>query len=239
MRIGVFDSGIGGLNVLNELINKYPFNEYIYYGDTLNVPYGNKTKEEVTSLSLKIIEFFKEKKVDLIVIACGTISCSSLEEIKNSTVIKVIDILSPTINYLNNSNFRNIGILATLRTIESGIFDKNLINKNIIKHPPVEYVNYIENNKINENIDNIKKELDYFNNIDCLVLGCTHYPLLSSIIYDYLKVPLINMGKCLVESINLTNNTPLKVDLYFTKLNSNTLNNINKIITVKHTINLI
>ena len=71
MRIGVFDSGIGGVNVLSSLIKKYPNNEYIYFGDTINLPYGNKDKKELLTLASKAIEFLLTKNVDIIIIACG------------------------------------------------------------------------------------------------------------------------------------------------------------------------
>ena len=81
MKIGVFDSGIGGLTVLKEIIDKYPNCEYIYYGDTLHLPYGEKTKKELLNLVSKIIEFFITQKVDLVVIACGTVSSTIYEEL--------------------------------------------------------------------------------------------------------------------------------------------------------------
>ena len=74
MRIGIFDSGVGGLTVLKNLYKHYPNNEYIYFGDALNLPYGNKTKEELINLADKDVEFLINKNVDLIIIACGTIS---------------------------------------------------------------------------------------------------------------------------------------------------------------------
>ena len=83
MRVGIFDSGIGGLTVLHTLLNKYPNNEYIYYGDTLNLPYGNKTKEQLIKLSDKDVQFLISKNVDIIIIACGTVSSNCLDYLKN------------------------------------------------------------------------------------------------------------------------------------------------------------
>ena len=115
MKIGLFDSGIGGLNVLKEFINKYPSNHYIYYGDTLNVPYGEKSKEELLNLSSKIIEFFEEKQVSLIIIACGTVSSTCLEELRKKTAIPIFDIISPTINYLKREKWEYVGIIQRMR----------------------------------------------------------------------------------------------------------------------------
>ena len=130
MRVGVFDSGIGGLTVLKNIYKHYPNNEYIYFGDTLNLPYGNKTKEELNNLSSLDIEFLLSKKVDMIIIACGTISSNCIDYLKNKYNIPIYDIISPTINYLNNSNYQNIGVIATNATINSHIF-KNNVNKEI------------------------------------------------------------------------------------------------------------
>ena len=101
MKIGMFDSGLGGLTVLKEFIKKYPNNTYIYYGDTKNLPYGTKSKQELIKLVTKIISFFEKKQIDIIIVACGTISSTCLDEIKKMTNIPVYDIISPTIEYLN------------------------------------------------------------------------------------------------------------------------------------------
>ena len=102
MRIGVFDSGLGGINVLSCLIKKYPHNEYIYFGDTKNLPYGDKTKEELMNLASNAIEFLLTKNVEMIIIACGTISSSCYNELKMKYHIPLYDIISPTIKYLKS-----------------------------------------------------------------------------------------------------------------------------------------
>ena len=108
MKIGIFDSGIGGLTVLAELIKKYPNNKYYYFGDNINAPYGTKSKEELLKLSNKIINFLNKKDVDLIIVACGTISSNVFDKLPKDT--KIYDVISPTIDYINNSNYENIKI---------------------------------------------------------------------------------------------------------------------------------
>ena len=108
MRIGIFDSGIGGLTVLKELVGKYPHNEYIYIGDTLNVPYGDKSMEDLIKFSSKIIDYFIAKNTDIIVIACGTVSSNILEELLKIYSIPIIDIISPTIEYIKKNNYDKI-----------------------------------------------------------------------------------------------------------------------------------
>ncbi|MBQ4634196.1 MAG: glutamate racemase [Bacilli bacterium] len=222
MRIGVFDSGLGGLTVLKSLSSKYPNNEYIYFGDTLNMPYGNKTREKLYELSSKIVEFLIKQKVDLIVIACGTISSNNYQELKKNYNIPIYDILTPTINYLKNNNLNNIGVIATEMTIKSGIFDTI---ENIVQIACPKFVPLIEKDKINTlEMEEAIKEYLTKDKIDNLVLGCTHYPLIGDKINEVLKrdINFINMGDILTQNIKV-NDSQYKLNFYFSKLNSNVL----------------
>ena len=216
MRIGIFDSGLGGLSVLKELINKYPNNEYIYVGDNLNVPYGDKSIQELQVLTTKIINFLNSKDVDLIVVACGTISTNF--NFRDSKVIKVVD---ATINYVNN-NYRHVGLMATNRTIESNYFQKRLnVVVDVLKTPLL--VPMIESGKIDLSI--INNYMASFKDIDALILGCTHYALIK----DYLLFKVVDMGVVLANSLNLSNDGVFKLNLYFTKVDDLTINNVKKI----------
>ena len=231
MKIGLFDSGVGGLNVLKEFINKYPNNTYYYYGDTKNVPYGEKDKDTLLKLSINIVKFFEEKEVDLIIIACGTISSNCYKELLKETKIKLYDIISPTIEFINKSVYHKIGLIGTTKTIESNVFQNNIFNKQVIYKDTPLFVPIIENDQIFGRKDEVIKELSIFkNNVDCLILGCTHYPLLKDVIDEYLNVSLIDMGKILADSLNLDNEINNKIDLYFSLLNNQIIDNINKII---------
>lgn len=230
MRVGVFDSGIGGLTVLKKIIDKYPNNEYIYYGDTLNVPYGNKTVDELYELSSKDIEFLISKNVDIIIIACGTVSSNCINYLTNKYNIPIYDIISPTIKYLNNSNYNNIGIIATNRTIDSHIF-KNNINKNIYEIKTPLLASIIENNEL-DNINNIlDKYLNkYKDKIDILVLGCTHYPIIKNHISNYFnnKINILEMSNMLLDKITKGNN--FNIDIYYSKLDNLVINNTKRIL---------
>ncbi len=225
MKIGVFDSGIGGLFVLKELINKYPNNMYYYFGDNINIPYGTKSKYELKLLSSKIIDFLMTKEVDIIIIACGTISSNIYSELKEIYDIPIYDIISPTIEYLNNSNYKTIGVLATKMTVKSQVFNK--INKDIHQASCPKLVPLIENNlDYQETLDEYLKQLP---KVDTIVLGCTHYPIFEDYL-NKLNYKTINMGKILCEKLNLENNKELKIRLYFSKVNHNLITNIDKII---------
>ena len=232
MRIGIFDSGLGGINVLNELINKYPNNEYIFLGDTKNLPYGTKNIEELEKLASNNINFLLTKNVDIIIIACGTVSSNCYDYLKGKYNIPIYDIISPTLDYINNSNFNRVGVIATNGTINSKAFEKSSKVTKTLATPS--FVPIIEDGIItNKEEEEVKKVLEPLkDNIDSLVLGCTHYPLLSNIISNYLNIPLIDMGKCLLNRLDIKEETNLKIELYFTKINNNILNNLKA--TLKH-----
>ena len=234
MRVGVFDSGIGGLTVLKNIYRHYPNNEYIYFGDTLNLPYGNKTKEELNNLSSLDVEFLLSKKVDMIIIACGTISSNCIDYLKNKYNIPIYDIISPTINYLNNSNYQNIGVIATNATINSHIF-KNNLNKNIYEIATPDFVPIIENNKQEDLTKTIDKYLkDYQNKIDILVLGCTHYPIIKEDINKYFnnQVKLLDMSELLLDKLD--NDNKSGINIYYSKLNDTIINNTKKILDIEN-----
>lgn len=175
--IGVFDSGIGGLNVLNNLVEQFPNENFLYLGDNLNVPYGIKTEKELKQIISKIFKYFEKEEVKAIMIACNTASVASQDL---QCKIPVFRIIEPTAKEaLKVSN--NIGVLATNFTIESKGYDKYLHNNMIgIKASP--FVNIIENDAINEEQSQkiINETLfPYKNKIDSIILGCTHFSVLE------------------------------------------------------------
>ena len=134
MRIGIFDSGVGGLTVLKSIYDKYPNNEYIYIGDNKNSPYGDKTKEELKTYATRIIDYFIKRDIKLIVIACNTI-CSNIlpilkDKYKDITLIGVID---STVNSFIKKDKKNVLVIATNKTISSNVYENKIksINNNI------------------------------------------------------------------------------------------------------------
>ena len=208
LTIGVFDSGIGGLTVLKKLIMAYPDHEYIYYGDTLNLPYGTKSKETLAVLAEQIINFLLAKGAQILVIACGTISSNLYEQLKNKYKIPIIDVLNPVVNYIKAQGLKNIGIFATPMTISSHTFTKK------IGFPVKEiacplFVPLIESGKINTLACEraIKKYLKELGPVDNIILGCTHYPLLKNALAKYTSANLIDMADGVVKSISLDKKT--------------------------------
>lgn len=201
--IGVFDSGVGGLTVVDEIMKQLPNEQIIYFGDTARVPYGNKSKKTIIRYSNQIVNFLLSKNIKAIVIACNTASAFALESIVSEVSIPVVGVIKPgariAASVTKNSN---IGIIGTKGTISSGIYQRFLNEiaaevKVYGKACPL-FVPLVEEGWINDPItfDVAKRYLSEFldYNIDTLVLACTHYPLLrdtiASVVGD--KVNLVN-----------------------------------------------
>lgn len=209
--IGIFDSGIGGLTVLKELEEKLPEENLIYLGDTLNFPYGDKTKEEIIRFSKKNIEYLINQNVKLVVIACGTATSQSLDIMKEIFDIPIIGIIEPTVDYVEKLNLEKIGVIATTGTIRSGAWEKNLKQK----MPEIEVINkacpllasIAEEGRATskESLNAIHEYMQIFkeNNVDTIILGCTHYPIYDEIIQKEFsnKVNLINTGVAVAEKL--------------------------------------
>ncbi len=222
MRVGIFDSGIGGLTVLNKLSSKYKNNDYIFFGDRINIPYGEKSKKELFDLSSKIIDFLISNEVDMIVIACGTVSSNCYKELLDKYKnINIVDIISPTVNYINNKKIDNILVIATSKTVDSHIFKNLLKDKNVYEKACPFLVDMIENNKdikLEECIND--KKYDY------VLLGCTHYPLIK----DMIKNKTIDLGDIIFLESNSGTGS---IKLYFSKIDDNLLYNVSKILEDK------
>ena len=220
--IGIFDSGIGGLTVLNELQKILPHENFIYYADTRHLPYGDKSKEEIISYSEYIVKYFIENDVKAIVIACGTASALAFETLKNDYDVPIFNVIDSTVNHLNSNN---IGIIATCASISSNVWDNKILEKlpnaNITKVACPKLVPLAESGLLDvteaeialtEYLKIIKEK-----NVDTLILGCTHYPLF---------LPLIK--KILNENTNIINiGTSLAID-FKDYLDSNNLNSTQK-----------
>ena len=185
--VGVFDSGVGGLTVAREIIRQLPNEKIVYFGDTARVPYGNKSKENVIKYSRQIIRFLMSKNVKAIVVACNTASAIALEEIRPEIDIPIIGVVKPGAKAAAAvTKNKKIGIIATEATINSNIYTDVLQekDKDIVvygKACPL-FVPLVEEGLLDDPVTDeiarrylaqLKKE-----DIDTLILGCTHYPLI-------------------------------------------------------------
>lgn len=182
--IGVFDSGIGGLTVLDKLIKHLPNEHYLYIGDLKNSPYGEKTKEQIIEFTKNIMDYFVLKGVKMVVVACNTAS-SFIEEIQNDYDIPIVTVMDAAIKSIDKQ--KNILLAATKGAIDAGIYVEKIKKANneanIIGVACRDIVPAIENKdlKKNEKQNIVDKYIKNFRNkdIDLLILGCTHYPILK------------------------------------------------------------
>ena len=190
MSIGVFDSGIGGLTVLKEIRKVLPNEKIFYFGDTARVPYGEKTKELITRYSKEIVEFLLDKEVSAIVVACNTATALALEELKKTFKIPIIGVIKAGAKTaINTTKSGNIGVIGTKATVNSKRYEEEIkkLSENvkvIAKACPL-FVPAVEEGILDGKLVDqiIKTYLDDFEKeIDTLILGCTHYPLLKSAI---------------------------------------------------------
>lgn len=201
--IGVFDSGVGGLTVVREIIRQLPSENIVYFGDTARVPYGTKSRDTVIHYSKQIVHFLQTKQVKAIVIACNTATAYALDVLKEKLDIPIIGVVRPgAITAVNATQNGRIGIIATEGTVGSGIYPKVIKEYNseiqVVQKACPLFVSLVEEGWTNDPItDEVAKRylrslLD--SNIDTLVLGCTHYPLLRKTIGRLVgeKVTLVN-----------------------------------------------
>ena len=189
--IGVFDSGIGGLTVAKEIMHQIPNERIVYFGDTARVPYGNKSKETITKFSRQIVRFLQTQKVKAIVAACNTVSAFALDEIEREVDIPMIGVVKPGVKAaLKATRNGKIGVIGTEGTIASRIYpqyikemnpDANITGKACPLFVPLVEEGLWRDPVTDEIARRYLAELIDID-IDTLVLGCTHYPLIRETI---------------------------------------------------------
>lgn len=182
--IGIFDSGVGGLTVYKAVREILPQESLVYIGDTARVPYGSRGAETITQFSIQLLKTILTFDVKCIVVACNTISAVALAELQALSPVPLIDVIEPTVQYAAQYVKNSVGIIGTRATIESGVYSKKIreLRKNIlIKEKACPLLVPLIEEGIN-NAHTIQEILEqYFvdlHDIDDLILGCTHYPLL-------------------------------------------------------------
>lgn len=187
-KIGVFDSGLGGLSILKELLKVLPNENYLFYEDSINNPYGEKNDDELFLITSKIVEYLINNDCKIIVIACNTATTSCMKKLREKYKNTIFVGTVPAIKMSHDANMKNTLLLATNYTIKSErvkelLNEYKACNQNIYVVSGENLANLIElGNK--DDIYNLldKLLLPYKNKIDSIILGCTHYPLVKDII---------------------------------------------------------
>lgn len=215
--IGLFDSGIGGLSVYLHLAQQLPAERYIYYADTLNVPYGNRESDDIETLTLKAVEWLHKQGCKLIVIACNSASAYALDTARRSypnlPIVGLVPALKPAILA---SNSGHVAVLATKATLNGRLLNDvitNFANPNgtvVTKYFDPQLVPWVEAGMPvqDETAQRLRQQIQVFANegIDHLVLGCTHYPFFKSFLLDeiaqqQLAIQVVDSGQAIAERV--------------------------------------
>ena len=209
LKIGIFDSGIGGFTILNSLLKTRKDVEVFYLADTKRIPFGNKNFKEIRLIAKEICNFFVDKNLDALLVACNTTNACALDILEDNLKVPCFDLINAVSEIVNK---KIIGVLATQTTTRSSFY-KNAINSKkenlkIFQQECPEFVSEIEKEKLNV------KKLNYLSNlylkplldrnIEELILGCSHYPL----IYDFLRkkidsnIKIIDPSEALIKKFN-------------------------------------
>ncbi len=218
--IGVFDSGFGGLTVLKEMVQQMPEYDYLYLGDNARAPYGNRSFDTVYEYTLEAVDFLFNQGCELVILACNTASAKALRSIQQKYLPekypnkRVLGVIRPTTELVGKlSNTGHVGILGTLGTVQSESYVVEIAK--FSPHTMVSqqacpmWVPIIENNLMDTSgaaffiKDNLKELLSKDAAIDTIVLGCTHYPLLTALIQKELpeNIQLVSQGGIVANSL--------------------------------------
>lgn len=203
--IGVFDSGIGGLTAVHEIFRHLPHESVVYFGDTARLPYGNKSGETVTRFSLEIASFLVRQNVKCVVVACNTASSHALDALRARFDLPVIGVIEPAAKAAAAASPRGlIGVVGTLATVGSGSYLEALHRlapgANVISRACPLFVPLVEEGWLDHKVTRLVAE-EYLAelraaNLESLILGCTHYPLLAPLLADLMgpAVRLVDSG---------------------------------------------
>lgn len=212
--IGFIDSGVGGLTVVKEALKQLPNENIVYLGDTARCPYGPRPAEQVVQFTWEMTNFLLQKDIKLLVIACNTATAVALEEIKNALDIPVVGVILPgTRAAVKATHNHRIGIIGTQGTVKSGSYERAIVAKSpdtkVFSLACPKFVPIVESNEYHSSV--AKKIVAEtlaplkFHDLDTLIMGCTHYPLLRPIIQNVMgeKVHLVDSGAETVGEVSM------------------------------------
>lgn len=205
--IGVFDSGLGGLTGVRELTGLLPQEDIVYFGDTGRVPYGGRSRETIIGYARQDMAFLNSFDLKAILVACGTVSSTALDVLRRENAIPILGVVEPSaVRAASVSRSGRVGLIGTKATIRTGALERYITTLNpaaqVFSAACPLFVSLVENGRFRRG-DSVVETVaaEYLaplkeKNIDTLVLGCTHFPLLEGVIGDFMGpgVTLINSG---------------------------------------------
>lgn len=245
MKIGMFDSGVGGLTVLKSVREAYDKVDIVYLGDTARVPYGIKSKETIVTYAKESANFLINQNVDMILIACNSVSANAIDVLQETFDIPIVGVIEAGVEAaIKSSKTKHVGIIGTTATINSNKYQERLEAFNIKtygKACPL-FVPIVEEKLINTDIS--KKAVEFYlkefkdlKDIDTIILGCTHYPLLEKDIRGFLPhINLVSSSDAIISYIKdiVKNEGDATTELYFTDISENTLKLVEYIMGKKY-----
>ena len=201
--IGIFDSGLGGLTVVREIKKKHANASFIYLGDTARVPYGTRSPETIRKFAEEDTQFLIDKNVDLIVVACNTVSSLALDVVKRHSSVPVYGVIEPAMQKaIEVSENKKIGLVGTRATINSDAYKSVTLRSHASMLVPLIEEGFIKGKEIDLFIS--KYFAGFVDSVDTLILGCTHYPIIKKEINKYLqnKINLIDPAVEVVSQIS-------------------------------------
>ena len=210
MRVGLFDSGVGGFTVLKKVVELFPNTSFIYLADTARLPYGEKTANEIIQIAEEISSWFNNQTIDGFLVACNTTNATALDVIKNKLNVPVFDLIESVSSTIKDSR---VGVLATPSTVKTKAYTKAILEFNpktfVIEQPCPEFVPLIEADEINsDEITHVA--IRYLQpllkqKIHSLILGCSHYPLITPLLTEILpsEIKLIDPAEALSLKLKL------------------------------------
>ena len=203
--IGVFDSGLGGLTVMKEIMHSLPEENIIYFGDTARVPYGSKSRETIIHYVEQILHFMEERDVKAIVVACGTASAYALEAVRHKVSVPIIGVVRPGVRAAASvTKNGHVGVIGTEASVKSGLYESLLHNINpalsVTSTACPLFVPLAEEGLWEDEITTLVAKRYLLpmkeQGVDTLIMGCTHYPLLEHTIRQVMgpDVKLVNIG---------------------------------------------
>ncbi len=224
--IGIFDSGIGGLTVANALVKHLPRENIVYFGDTAHMPYGDKSAAAIQAYAVKIAHMLLQQECKLILIACNTASAAAYDLVKEYIGSKaiVMDVIAPVIRLLKeNYAKKRVGLIGTRQTVNSNIYKKKVDELNLdialssyATNLLASAIEEFGNHHVIDTLLNVYLSDPNLQQIDALVLACTHYPIIKERIFAHYKTPL-----------DIIDSSDIVAQAVKTKLEKNNLLNMN------------
>lgn len=208
--IGVFDSGVGGLTVVRAMMERLPFENIIYFGDTARVPYGVKSVETISHFTTQIAEFLLQKQVKLLIIACNTMAAVASQVVKDLSPVPVLDVIDAgALGALAESRSKKVGVIGTPTTINSNAYARAIHeyepDVRIFSQACPLFVPLVEEGWLDHQVTRLTAQ-EYLKpvlaqHIDTLVLGCTHYPLLKPLLQEVVgkDITLVDSAEAMAE----------------------------------------